>query len=145
MNGPIVNLHFVFIWTFPAGSWIQRLLCALWPECVRVYAWTLTLFFHLRVFKRIAPHLHMFLPWTSIAETCKTWQQMASSTMRDSTEHCQFVLPKKEEKKNSSSLPEVKWIDFKVSWAVRKLWNCLCRSIAELYNGAKVKQRSPHS
>lgn len=54
--------------------------------------------------------------------------------------HCEFVLPKK-----SSSKPEVKWIDFKVFWAVRKLWNCFCSSITGLFNGAKVKQRSPHS
>lgn len=39
------------------------------------------------LFKRIAPRQHMFLQRTSIAEACKTWQQMASSTMRDSTEH----------------------------------------------------------
>lgn len=124
-------------------------LCA--SLCMRVT----TIFLIGVLFKRIAPRQHMFLHWTSIAETCKTWQQMASSTMRDSTEHdslahivnlfCQKKKEKRREKKKSSSSPEVKWIDFKDAWAVRKLWNCLCRSIAELYNGAKVKQRSLHS
>lgn len=148
------TVHCVFIWSFHAVSWIHWLLCALWPECVLVYACTLPPFSYLCIFLNdFGPRQHVFLHWVSIAETCKTWQQIASSTMRDSTEHdslahivnlfCQ--KEKKKREKKSSSPPQVKWINFKDSWAVRKLWNCLCRSIAELYNGVKVKQRSLHS
>lgn len=64
-------------WTFPAASWTQWLLCAPCPDCVLVYAWTLPLFFSLvcRSNERPPPpHQHMFLHWTSIAETCTTWQ-----------------------------------------------------------------------
>lgn len=86
-------------------------LCA--SLCMRVT----TIFLIGVLFKRIAPRQHMFLHWTSIAETCKTWQQMASSTMRDSTEHdslahivnlfCQKKKEKRREKKNPPA--RLKW------------------------------------
>lgn len=80
--------HFVLMRMVHAFSWIWWLLCALWPECVLVYACTLSVFFFIGVlFKKISPCQHMFPHRMSIAETCKTWQQMASSTMRDSAEH----------------------------------------------------------
>lgn len=51
----------------------------------------LPLFFISVLLKRTTLCQHMFLHWASIVETCKTWQQMASSTMRDSTEHDSFA------------------------------------------------------
>lgn len=44
-------------------------------------------FFISVLLKEVSLCERMFLCSTSIAETCKTWQQMASSTMSDSTEH----------------------------------------------------------
>lgn len=69
--------------------WTCWLLCALCPDCVLVYACTLPLFFNRWRSKEPPPlpHPHMFLHRTSIRETCTTWQQIASSTMRDFTEH----------------------------------------------------------
>lgn len=51
----------------------------------------LPLFFISVLLKRTTLCQHMFLHWASIVETCKTWQQMAYSTMRDSTEHDSFA------------------------------------------------------
>lgn len=58
----------------------------------------------------------MFLQRTGIAEACKTWQQMASSTMRDSTEHDSLahIVSLFCQKKKNSSLPEVKWMISKI-------------------------------
>ena len=71
-------------------------------------------FFHV-LFKRIAPRQHMFLRITSIAETCKTWQQMASSTIRDSTEHdslahiVNLFCQKKKKGRKKIPPPRLKW------------------------------------
>lgn len=69
------------------------------------YLLLLSLLFNLCAVPRCFPSSTcVFLHWASTVATCNTWQQMASSTMRDSTEHdslcphCQFVLPKKEKK-----------------------------------------------
>ena len=64
--------------------------------------------------KELPPRLHMFLPWTSIAETCKTWQQMASSTMRDSTKHVFLahivnLFCQKRRKKKRTPPARLKW------------------------------------
>lgn len=63
------------------------IVCSVTWVCASLCMHLATIFFIGVLFKRIASRQHMFLRWTSIAETCKTWQQMASSTIRDSTEH----------------------------------------------------------
>lgn len=89
------------------------------------------------------PRQHVSLP-----STCTTWQKIASSTMRDSTEHDfrAHIVDLFHEKnkwtwreRKSSCLPKVKWTDFKELWAVRMLRNYQCRSIPELHNQTRSK------
>lgn len=83
------------------------------------------------LFKRISPRQHMFLHWTSIAETCKTWQQMASSTMGDSTEHDSLahivnLFCQKEREREKKSPP------------ARLKWNGLISKIPELSESCEI-------